>query len=89
MLASVERRILVNEFLLVFGHVVERMDRVRRAHRDARATIDASIRVNIHLRGLVECRLIFLGMDAVGRTNIRAQRIFDTGIGNYVCHDFL
>ena len=63
------------------------MYRVRGARRDAGPAVDAAVRVHVELGRCLEGSLVLLGMDAVSRARIDAEKIFDTGIGNYIGHD--
>ena len=64
-----------------------RMNRIGCAHRKARATVDAAVRIDIKLSGGFEFRFILLGMDAVGRAHIDAKQVFDAGVGDDISHD--
>lgn len=81
------RSVLLDEFLLVLRQVIERVDRIGCAHRHAGTTIDATLGIDIHLGRGLEIGLVLLGMNAVGRANLDAERIFDAIISNYIGHD--
>ena len=76
----------VDEFLEIFGQVVHRMDRVRRASWNAGPAIDASCGIDIELGHGIHPGFIFLGVNAIGWADIDAKEILDAGIGNYVGH---
>ena len=75
-----------NERLEILRQVLNRVNRIRGAHRNASAAVDAPRRVYINLFLLFETGFILLRVDAVCRTNICAQKIFDALVGNDVCH---
>lgn len=81
------RSVLLDELLFVLREIFERMDRIGGACRHAGATINTTLRINIHLRYRLEIRLVLLRMDTVGRANFDAKGIFDAIISNYVGHD--
>jgi hypothetical protein len=83
----VESGVFGDELFLVFGHVVESVNRIGGAGRNAGAAVDTALGVDIHLRGGFKLWLIRLRMDAVSRANFDAKRIFGAVIGNYVGHD--
>ena len=63
------------------------MQRVGSAHWDACSAINATIRIDKKLGDGFELRLIFLGMNAVGRAHVNAQQVFDAGVGNHISHE--
>ena len=73
-----KRGVLLDEWLLIFRQIVDRLDRIRSADRYARATVNTTVGIDIHLRGRLESRFILLGVDAVRGADIYAQRVFDT-----------
>ena len=77
----------LDEFLLVFGHIFERMDRVGGANRNTGAAIDAAIGIYVHLGRGFELRLVLLRMNAVRGAHVDAEGVFNAGIGNYIGHD--
>ena len=83
----IEGRVLSNEILFVFRQVFKSVDRVGGAGGHACATIDTAFRVDVHLGRRLESWLIRLGMNAIRWANLNTERIFDTGIGNYISHD--
>ena len=64
----------------------QRVDGIRRAHRNAGAAIDAIGRIDEELRNLRKTALILLRVNAVNRAGLHAQFVLGTGIGNDVCH---
>jgi hypothetical protein len=82
-----EIQILLDELLLVFREIFEGVDRVGGARGNACAAVDASLGIYIHLTCGFEAGLIRLGMDAIRRANLNAQRVFDAGISDYIGHD--
>jgi hypothetical protein len=79
--------VLLDVLQFVGGDFVRDKNRVGRAYRDAGATIDAAIRVNVKLGCRFEGLVIFLGVNAIGWASFDAEFIFGTGIGDYVCHE--
>jgi hypothetical protein len=79
--------VLLDEFLLIFRHVFQRVNRVRSASRNASAAVDAALRVDIHLRGSFEPGFVLLGVNAVGGADFDAKRVFDASISDYISHD--
>ena len=75
------------ELLLVIRKIFLRIDRVRRASWNASAAVNASGRINKHLRGDLEFGLVFLRMNAVGRADIDAKRVLDAVVGDDVGHE--
>src|SRR5579883_1360227 len=86
-LLSEEGRVCCHKPFLVFGQLVDRVQRVGRADRDTGAAIDAAFRIHVELSDGLKLGFVFLGMDAVGRAHIDAEQVLDAGIGNYVSHD--
>jgi hypothetical protein len=82
-----ESSVLLDERLFVLRNVVESMDGIRGAGRDARAAVDALHRFNKKLSRFFETGFILLGMDAISGANIDAKGILDAGIGDYIGHD--
>jgi hypothetical protein len=39
------------------------------------------------LSGGFKTRLVLLGMDAIGRADLDAERVFDASVGDYIGHD--
>jgi hypothetical protein len=83
----IEGGVLLDEFFLVFGHILESVNRVRGTRGDAGPAIDAAFGIDVHLRGGLELWLVLLGMDAIGWANLDTQGVFDAVISDYVCHD--
>ena len=78
----------LREVLPLLREIVLREDRLNRASRLTRATIDALVWVNIkQLRGL-KCRLVFARVNAVYRTDVHACRVLGpyTGFSDNVRH---
>ena len=86
-LVLIEGGVLLDEFFLVFGHILESVNRVRGTRGDAGPAIDAAFGIDVHLRGGLELWLVLLGMDAIGWANLDTQGVFDAVISDYVCHD--
>jgi len=82
-----EGGVLLDEILLLFGHIFERVNRVGGADWDTGAAVNAAFGIHVHLSGGFEARLVGLGMNAIGRTDVDAERIFDAGVSNYIGHD--
>ena len=61
-------------------------DRVDRAHVGARTAIDASLRIDVEHLGMPEIGVGGRGVDAVDRTDGRAQRVTAAGPGDHVGH---
>ena len=66
--------------------IVNRVDRIRGADRDAGAAIDAVVGIDVELRRVGEIRFILLRMDAIHRAGLHAQLILRTRISNDVGH---
>jgi hypothetical protein len=79
--------VLFDEWLFVFGNVVDREHRIRCTRGNARAAVDALRWVDKELSRFFEAGFILLGMDAIGGADIDAEGILDAGIGNYMGHD--
>src|SRR4051794_20056816 len=75
-----------DELRLIRRQVVERKDRVGGTGRNARATVDALRRIDEHLRHAVKRRLIHPWMNAVDRTSVHTQRVFDAVISDDESH---
>jgi hypothetical protein len=86
-LLLIERGVLLDKFLLLFGHVFNGVNRVRGASGNAGAAVDAALRIDIHLSRGFELRFILLGMDAICGADLDAERVFNAGISNYIGHD--
>lgn len=82
-----EGGVRLDEILLLFGHIFERMNRVGGADWDAGAAVNAAFGIHVHLSGGFEARLVGLGVNAIGGADLDTERIFDAGISNYVSHD--
>jgi hypothetical protein len=74
------RSVRGDECLVLGWQFVEVKDRARRTDRDARAAIDAVIRVHIKLRSRREIGFVFRGMNAIHRAGFDAVLIFGAGI---------
>jgi len=83
----VKIRVLLDEVLLILGQVLESMNRVGSARRNAGAAVDAALRIDIHLSRSLEARLVLLGMDAVGGADFDAEGVLNAGISNYIGHN--
>src|SRR6476646_5980273 len=79
--------VLLDEVLLLLGHILQRMDRIRGACRNAGAAVDASLGIDIHLSCGFEAGLVRFGVNAIGRANLNTEGVFDAGISNYISHD--
>jgi hypothetical protein len=79
-------RVRVREMCQVRGQILERVDRVRRADRNAGAAIDAVGGVDVQVRGVGEAGFVFLGMDAIHRASLDAQLVLRASICDYICH---
>jgi hypothetical protein len=82
-----ETGVFPDEFLFLFRHIFQRVNRIGRARWHASPTIDAALRIHIHLSRGFEAGLVALGVDAVGGADFDAQGIFDARIGDYISHD--
>ena len=80
------RGVLLRECRFVGGEFVDGEDRIRGAHRDAVAAVDALVGIDEQLRHRVCAGLIARGMNRVSGTLRRAQKILHTCIGNYIRH---
>jgi hypothetical protein len=83
----VEGGVLFDELLLFLGHIVEGVNRIGCADRNAGATVDAAFGFHIHLSRGFELRLVLLGMDAIGGADLDAEGVLDAGISDYIGHD--
>jgi len=79
--------VLLDEFLLVLGHIVKGVDRIGGAGGNASATVNAALRVHIHLSRRLEAGLVLLGMDAIGRADLDAEGVLDARVSNHISHD--
>ena len=68
------------------GNLVGHVDRIRRAHRDASAAIDALAGIDPQLRGRLEIAFVLRGVNAVHRTGFNTMFVFCTGVYDNVCH---
>ena len=66
--------------------ILERVDRVRRADRNACATVDAVGGIDVKMRDVGEPGFVFLGMNAIHRAGLDAQLVLRAGISDYICH---
>jgi hypothetical protein len=82
-----EGGVRLDEFLFLFGHIFERMNRVGGADWDTSAAVNAAFGIYIHLSGGFEARLVGLGVNAIGGANLDTERIFNAGISDYISHD--
>jgi hypothetical protein len=73
--------------LFIFGDIIDCENRIRGAGGNAGTTVDTFRWVDEELSRRFEAGLILFRMDAVGGANVDAERILDTGIGDYVGHD--
>src|SRR5207253_2457858 len=80
-------RVFGREFFFLLRQFVNRMKRVGGTHGNAGSAIDAALRVDVKLRYGLKFWFVFLGMNAVGRADVYAQKIFDAGVGNHIRHD--
>jgi hypothetical protein len=87
-LSAEMRSVLLGEVGPLLRQVVLRKDSRHRAHRHARATVDALDRVDEQLIGFGVTGFILLGVNAIDGTGVHAGAVFgaDTGFCNYVCH---
>jgi hypothetical protein len=86
-LLLIEGSVLLDKVLLLFGYVLNGVNRVGGASGNAGAAVDAALRIDIHLSRGFELRFVLLGMDAIGGADLDAERIFNAGISNYIGHD--
>ena len=86
-LLLVESGVLLDKLLLLLGHILQRVNRVGGASGNAGTTIDAALRIDIHLSRCFELRFVLLGMDAIGGADLDAERVFDASISYYIGHD--
>lgn len=83
----VEGGVFLDEILLLFGNIFERMNRVGGAGWDTSAAVNAAFGIYIHLSGGFEAGLVGLGVNAIGGADLDTERIFDAGISDYISHD--
>jgi hypothetical protein len=78
----------LGEVLPLLGQVVLCENRLDRASRLARSTIDALDWVNIEHFGALKIRLVLARMNAIDRANVDAGSVFgsDAGLSYYVGH---
>lgn len=86
-LLLVEGSVPLDEFLLLFRHIFQSMNRVRGTGWNAGATVDTAIGIYVHLGRSLEGRLVLFGMDTIRGADVNTQRIFDAGISDYIGHD--
>src|SRR5712692_6662250 len=81
---GVDRR----EIRPLFRQILERENRRHRAHRNARAAVNAFHRADVEHRFLFKIRFVFPRVDAVHRANVHTGCILgsDAGLSNYVGH---
>jgi hypothetical protein len=79
--------VFLDEILLLFWDIFQRMDRVGGAGGNACATINAAFGIDIHLGRGLEAGLVLLGMNAIGRANLNTEGVFNARISDYVGHD--
>jgi hypothetical protein len=82
-----EGGVFLNELLLIFWQIFQSVDRIGGASGNASATVDAPVRIYIHLSRRFEAGLVRLGMDAIGRANLNTEGVFDASVSNYIGHD--
>jgi len=85
-LLLVKRCVLFDEFLLVFGHIFERLNRIGGASWNASSTVDTAFGIHVHLSGGFKAGLVLLGVNTVSWADINAKRVFDAGIIDYIGH---
>src|ERR1700690_1682480 len=66
--------------------ILHGMNRIRGAYRNTRSTVDAAGWFDIQLGRCLETRFILLRVNATGRAYVDAEKIFNTGIRNYIGH---
>ena len=76
----------IGELRQITREILEGVNGIGGADRNASAAIDAIVRVHIELRHIGEASLVLLGVDAVHGAGLDAQLVFGTGIGDDVCH---
>ena len=83
-------RVYSNKWRPFSGRFVEREDRLDRARRDARTTVDAFVRVNIKHVGAGEGVFVLARVDAVNRTDVHARGVLrsDAGFADDIGHGF-
>lgn len=67
----------LDESFLILGDILEGVNGIGTAGRNTRATVDAAFWVDVHLSRSFETGLVLLRVDAVGRADLDAQRVFD------------
>jgi hypothetical protein len=68
-----EGGVFLHKGFLVFRYIIEGMNRIGGAHRDAGATVNATFRIDIHLGCGLESRLVLLGVNAISGADIDAE----------------
>src|SRR5271167_1771185 len=86
LLACVMSGVLFQKLFLVLGQFLGHEDRIRSASGNAGAAIDTTLGVDIHLSRGLKSRLVFLGMNAVGRADFYAELVLDAGVSDHVRH---
>jgi hypothetical protein len=71
------------KFLHIFRQFINLVDGLALANRDAGATVDAGLWVNVKLGDVVHIRLIRGGMNGNRLTNIKTKQVFRTVVGDY------
>jgi hypothetical protein len=82
----VVRGVGLDELLLLRRNFVEREDRVRRAHGNAGAAVNAVRGVDVQVGDVVKPRLVLARMDAVHGTNLDAFFVFGASVYDDVSH---
>jgi hypothetical protein len=82
-----ERCVPGSEFLFLLRQFIDGMKRVGSTDRDASSAIDTALGVNVELSHGLKPGVIFFGMNAVGRADVHAQKVFNAGVGDYISHD--
>ena len=71
----------LDECFLVFGHILEGMNRIGTAGRNTRATVDAAFWVDVHLSRGFETGLVLLGwMQSVGQTSTHRESLMQESV---------
>jgi hypothetical protein len=83
----VEGSVVLDEILLILGHIFQSVNRIGSAGRNASAAVDAALGIDVPLGCGFESRLVLLGMDAIGGADLDAEGVLDAGISNYIGHD--
>jgi len=86
-LFAVKRCVLRYCIGLVRRNFIHRIDRVCRTSRDARATVHAIVRVNVHLCFRFPLWLIRLRVDGVAGTGIDTKLVFRASVDDYMRHE--